>query len=129
MIIAIDPGREKCGLAVIGPDGGLKEKTIIGRAETVRLLPIYLKRYKVSTLVIGQGSFGDALARDLACLELKIETVFVPEKNSTREARKLYWQDNQPEGFWKFIPTSLRTPPRPVDDYAAVVLGKRHLKK
>jgi RNase H-fold protein (predicted Holliday junction resolvase) len=129
MILAIDPGKDKCGLAALDRDGNVREKRILAREELSKSIPLYVAKYGISGLVVGQGHFGREIAKELSKLELGISTVFVSEKDSTLEARKLFWKENKPKGFWRFIPTSLRVPPVPVDDYAAVILGKRYLKK
>ena len=68
------------------------------------------------------------IERQLNLSNIKSNIIFVDETNSTLEARKLYCQKNKPKGFWRLIPESLRLPPVHYDDYAAVVIGKRHLK-
>jgi RNase H-fold protein (predicted Holliday junction resolvase) len=129
MILAIDPGKDKCGLAVLDPGGKVQEKKILSREDLVKLLPHYLENFSVSTLVVGQGHFGKELEKELSKSELRADIIFVSEKHSTLEGRKLYWKENKPRGLLRFVPTSLRVPPVPVDDYAAVILGKRYLKK
>jgi RNase H-fold protein (predicted Holliday junction resolvase) len=128
MILAIDPGKDKCGLAVLDPQGRVATKAVLARADLVEQLPEYLRKFTIPTLVIGQGHFGQELARELEQLKLSAHLVFVSEKFSTLEARKLYWQENKPRGLLRLVPTSLRLPPVPIDDHAAVILGQRYLK-
>ena len=128
MILAIDPGKEKCGLAVLDANGRVMERKTLARQDLLDSLPNYMSKYRLSTLVVGQGFFGKSLSKDIARLELRADILFVSEKYSTLEARKLYWKENKPKGLWKLIPASLHLPPIPVDDYAAVILGKRYLK-
>ncbi len=126
MIIAIDPGRDKCGLAVLDRDGNVLEKRIIPRTEIKARLFQHLSSFSPASIIMGNSSNGRQLKEDFKDLDIKFS--FVSEKNSSLEARKLYWEENPPRGLWKIIPTSLRLPPVPVDDYAAVILGKRYLK-
>jgi RNase H-fold protein (predicted Holliday junction resolvase) len=128
MILAIDPGKDKCGLAVLDPQGQVLEKAVLAHANLLGHLPDYLKKYSISTLVIGQGHWGQELARELEQLKLKTHLVFVSEKYSSLEARQLYWKENKPRGLLRLLPTSLCLPPVPIDDHAAVILGKRYLK-
>jgi len=127
MILAIDPGKDKCGLAVLDVSGNVIEKEILLREHAPNALPYYVAKYGVSTLVVGRSAFGKELERELSKLDLKTNLIFVSEKHSTLEARKRYWKENGPKGLWKLIPTSLRVPPAPVDDYAAVIIGERFL--
>ena len=128
MILAIDPGKIKCGLAVLDEDGLVILKTILKRETIVKELKNYLKQYPITALVIGKGSFGTKLEREIGQQNIYPNVIFIPETNSSLEARTRYWQNNQPKGFWKLIPTSLRLPPVPIDDYAAVILAERYLK-
>lgn len=128
MIIAIDPGKEKCGLAVLDYSGYIVEQSILPRTETASRVAACASKYGVSTLVVGQGSFGRQVEKELAKLDLQTNIFFINEKDSTRQARKRYWQKNQPKGILRLIPTSLRVPPVPVDDHAAVILGERYLR-
>ena len=126
MILAIDPGREKCGLAVLDTDA--KEKKIIKTEEIEQAVTELFSKYKVDTIVIGSGTASKPVEKLVAGLDLRTDIVFFQEKYSTAEARKRYWKENPPKGLLKLIPTSLLFPPRPVDDYAAVILGERYLK-
>lgn len=127
MILAIDPGKSKCGLAVLGPDAAVLEKKVVSRAEAPAAIRDLAAKYSLAVLVVGRSSFGKDLEKELTRLDLKASLVFISEKYSTLEARRRYWKENPPKGLWKLIPTSLRVPPAPVDDHAAVIIGKRYL--
>ncbi|MGB9612633.1 MAG: resolvase [Candidatus Margulisiibacteriota bacterium] len=128
MILALDPGKEKCGLAILDQSGNVLEKKIIAPQEVSSLVPLLVAKYSLSVIIVGQSAFGKKIEKELLKLELKANIIFVSEKYSTLEARRRYWQENKPKGLWRLIPTTLRTPPVPVDDYAAVILGERYLK-
>ncbi|MEA3493792.1 MAG: hypothetical protein U9R38_05345 [Candidatus Margulisiibacteriota bacterium] len=128
MILAIDPGKEKNGLAVLNKDGNVLEQEIVQQKEIKNSILLLLSKHVVPVIVVGKSIFGRELEKSLLRMELKNNIIFVSEENSTLEARKRYWKDNRPKGLWRLIPTSLRVPPVPVDDYAAVVLGERYLK-
>lgn len=125
MILAIDPGSEKCGLALVEQTGKIISKKIIGRKEIKAYLADFLARQVVEQIVMGDSAFGRQLSQELS---LPQEIKYVQEKNSTLEARLRYWQANPPKGLWRLVPTSLRFPPVPVDDWAAVILAERYLK-
>ncbi|MDI6731433.1 MAG: resolvase [Candidatus Margulisbacteria bacterium] len=128
MILAIDPGREKCGLAILTEKGEVILKEIAARREIAYRVMDLTNNYQFPTLVVGKSAFGKEVEKDLMRLDIKANIIFISEKYSTLEARSLYWQDHRPKGFWRLIPTSWRVPPAPIDDYAAVVLGKRYFK-
>ena len=129
MILSIDPGKEKCGLAVLDATGNVLERKVVRRSETsTQTLPL-LAKYGIQTILIGRSASGKTVEQEFLRLELKAHLIFVPEKDSTRQARERYWKENPPKGWLKLIPTSLRVPPAPVDDYAAVILGERYLNR
>jgi len=127
MILAIDPGKYKCGLAILGFDKTIFEKQIIKRTAIITATLAYFNKYQILTVVVGDSSNGRSLAKEFA--KQNISVALIDEKNSTLEARELYWQESPPKGLWKLLPQSLRIPPRPVDDYAAVILAQRYLSK
>jgi RNase H-fold protein (predicted Holliday junction resolvase) len=127
MILAIDPGREKCGLALLDENGTVLEKEVLKRPDLFTRVKLIASRSVVSAVVMGEGAFGRAVEKELRQRGIELNVVFVSEKDSTFLARKKYWKDHPPRGIFKFIPVSLRVPPAPVDDYAAVILGERYL--
>lgn len=128
MILAIDPGSEKCGIALLDEKGILISKQIVSRKQFIASIKSLITQHSLTHLIIGKGAFGQLIEKELTKNILNLNIFFVDEKNSTLEARKRYWQANKPKGFWIFIPTSLRVPPVPIDDYAAQILGERYLK-
>ena len=51
----------------------------------------------------------------------------IEEAHSTEDARKLYWEENPPQGWKKIVPLGLLVPVEPLDAYAAAVLVRRFL--
>ncbi len=121
MILAIDPGSEKCGIARLENNGKIIEHKIVLRADILDVI----RKHSNCRIIIGNGASGKEIIKSLHNIEIEL----VCEKNSTLEARKLYWQENQPKGIWKFIPESLRIIPQPIDNYAAIILAKRYLNQ
>jgi len=124
MILAIDPGSLKCGLAVLDSGAKVLERKVIERAKLESEVSALAAKHRVDTIVIGGGTGAKSIQRELSGYNL----VFTGEKFSTLEARKRYWKNNPPRGLLRLIPTSLLPPPVPIDDYAAVVLGEGYLK-
>ena len=50
------------------------------------------------------------------------------ERNTTYEARDRYFADHPPCGLWRLVPLGMQSPPCPVDDYAAQLIGERYLR-
>ena len=58
----------------------------------------------------------------------KIGINYVDERNSSLEARRRYWQEKPARGIWRLIPTSMRVPPEPYDEYVALILIEHYLE-
>lgn len=126
-ILAIDPGREKTGIAILNNSDVLEHK-IINSEELVQIIKSLLEKYIIKTIVMGNGTSSkkkyDLLKREF----IDRDIVLINEYRTTDEARKLYFQENPPKGWKKLIPLGMQVAPVPVDDYAAIVIGRKYLK-
>ena len=126
-ILAIDTGREKTGIAILKNSDVLEHK-IINSEELVQIIKSLLEKYIIKTIVMGNGTSSkkkyDLLKREF----IDRDIVLINEYRTTDEARKLYFQENPPKGWKKLIPLGMQVPPVPVDDYAAIVIGRKYLK-
>ena len=126
-ILAIDPGREKTGIAILKNSDVLEHK-IINSEELVQIIKSLLEKYIIKTIVMGNGTSSkkkyDLLKREF----IDRDIVLINEYRTTDESRKLYFQENPPKGWKKLIPLGMQVPPVPVDDYAAIVIGRKYLK-
>ena len=131
-ILAVDPGNEKTGIAIVSPSGEMIYRKIISsntfNEDIERVLTEY---YGIVHIVCGNGTNHKHLYPSLQQIgrNHKITTSLIDESHSTEEARKLYWQYNPPTGWRKIIPTSMQFPPEPVDDLTALVIGLRYTKQ
>ena len=131
-ILAIDPGREKCGAAVLDQDKNVLWQCVVGLSD---LLPVSLqvtRQYGIRTVVLGNQTFSGEVRRMLQpLLEKKLvqKIINVDERGSTEMARARYWQAFPPCGWRWFIPRGLLIPPCAIDDFAAIILGERFLAK
>lgn len=126
-IIAVDPGRAKCGVAVVtGPD----PVRCIHRAvvETTRLvvdLAALMRRFPgVKTIIIGAGTGSAPLRRALRSTFTGLTVTPVDEHGSSERARARFLKENVPAGWRRLIPAGLRTPEIPYDDYVAIILAE-----
>lgn len=129
LYLGFDPGRDKCGLALVRADGQILEHRIVPSAEAVAELARIWRSQSVAALVIGDQTTSrqwQLLLRAEADLP---PLVPVNERNSTLEARQRYWQLFPARGWRRLLPRGLRQPPRPVDDIVAILLVERHLAR
>ena len=128
MILAIDPGIDKFGLAVLDLSGGIIDKKVILKEKFSQEISVMLNRYDPGALITGDGTGSDWVCGVLSALG-KGKVVRVDEKKSTLDARELAWRENPPGGIWKLIPKFFWPSPSDLDAWAAVVIGRRALKK
>ena len=127
-IIAVDPGKDKCGLAIVEPDGTIVAHEIAATAELVKKIEPITAAFPAAVIVMGDGTTSKA-AREKISAAFPTHTIeVIDEYRSTEEARSLYFADNPPQGWKRFLPRGLLSPPVPIDDYAAVVLARRFLR-
>jgi RNase H-fold protein (predicted Holliday junction resolvase) len=128
-IAAVDPGREKCGIAVLSRDGVVLMREVVAAAELAGRVQDARRAYGIRTVILGSGTGHATIKSELMSL-LAAETVEileVPEFETTLAARKLYFQRNPPRGWRRLLPQGLRLPPEPIDGYAAEAIGRRYL--
>ena len=129
MILGFDPGRDKCGLAVMGSDLQLHDHQVVVANKAIASILSLLQKFPIATLVMGDRTTAKQWQQQLEkVLPVTLKIFMVDEHNSTLEARDLYWQMYPAKGLTKLLPQGLREPPRPIDDIVAILLIKRHLK-
>lgn len=128
-ILAVDPGRDKCGVAALSTDGTVLYQRVVDTASMPNIISNLKRDYEADILVIGNGTTsGEAQTRiKNECPELHLEEV--DEYYTTQLARGEYWKVKPPKGWRRLIPTSMQVPPEPVDDFVAVILARRFLEE
>lgn len=130
-LLAIDPGSVKCGLAVLNQQGKVLLREISPSAQIAERITALVEQWNILHIVYGRSTGSKTIRQLLTNLvqseKSTFETHGVDERNSTLEARTLYWQEHPRSGLQRLLPISLLAPPEPVDDFAAVVLGHRFL--
>ena len=127
MIISIDPGKAKCGIAVVNSSGEVLKREVVSTTNIVEILSEFINEYSANKFLIGSGTFSKTVKKMITDLLPNITIEVVDEKHSTEVARKLYFKEYPPKGIFKIIPLGLQIPPVPYDDFAAVVLAKKYL--
>jgi RNase H-fold protein (predicted Holliday junction resolvase) len=125
--LGIDPGTRKAGYAVVGPDGGVLAQGI----EEIDALPAraegLIEAYGIDAIALGKGTNVEPVRAALSILGRPIH--LVDERETTLRARKLYFSEHPPRGWRRLIPLGLQLPPRPIDDYAAILIVRRYLER
>ena len=128
-IAGLDPGRDKCGFAVLQSDGTVLWQKVIETKALEREVRAAQEKYGFTRLVEGNGTASKEaharLTRALPELIIKV----VDEYRTTDMARKAYWRAKPPKGWRRLIPVTMQVPPEPVDDFVAVILATRYIKE
>jgi RNase H-fold protein (predicted Holliday junction resolvase) len=127
VILGVDPGSAKAGYALIDESGAV----IVAGIEPLEGLPARLAdiaaRHPIAAVALGRGT--NALPIKVRLERLNLPIHFVDEYETTRRARELYFVDHPPRGWRRLIPLGMQLPERPIDDYAAILIARRFLKR
>lgn len=126
MYMGIDPGRDKCGVAVLTLMGDIKFQRVVATEELDTVIKNLAAQFKIKSVILGNGTTHKAAAQKVSAAGLKFQ--LVDEKHTTEEARREYWKKNPPRGWRKLLPTSMQVPPEPVDAIVAEILVRRFLE-
>lgn len=152
LALGLDPGRDKTGFAFVNLDGDLLLSGIFPTSEreiffagitgaapnlsawitegSSDFLPANLGD-ELRFVVVGDGT----TSREFAAWTEGVfsacgcEILTVDERNTTLEARGLYWKIHEPGFLTRLLPEGLRVPGRVLDDLAAWAVALRGLKK
>lgn len=127
-ILGIDPGTRKCGYAVVER---IKAAPLeLGVVPTEQLVPTVTQlgqRFGIRAIALGGGTHTRPVAELLAHGGFTIEVV--DERETTLLARARYFDANPPRGWKRWVPRGLLVPPRPIDDFAALLIAERLLER
>lgn len=130
VILGFDPGRQKCGLAVMGIDRKLYYHEVIAAEDAILTIENLRQKYPISLLVMGDQTTAKSWKKQLTEKLIEpLRIVLVDERYSTLEARDRYWQMYPPRGLYRLIPEGMRPIPRPIDDIVAILLIERYLER
>ncbi|GBC92020.1 hypothetical protein HRbin15_00481 [bacterium HR15] len=142
--LAIDPGTQKAGVAIAElPDQSRMEdksptepnrfdellntvqilhRAVLPLEELLERLPVWLEQYAPQRLLLGAGTGSKALLARLKERFPHLHWELVEERDTTLQARRLYFHFHPPRGWRRLLPMGLRIPPEPYDDYVALLL-------
>ncbi len=126
-LVGFDPGREKCGVAIMTSDRSLVWHQVIPTAKVLTSLQELHRKYLFSLIVIGDQTGSKHWRAQLQAQFPDLEIATVSEQFTSQLARERYWQMYPPQGWHRLIPLGMRIPPRPIDDIVAIILLERWL--
>lgn len=127
--MGIDPGRSKCGIAIMTEKGEVVEKEIAETSNLSRKIEEILSRFSISKCILGNGTYADKVFNILQLLLDEEKIIFIEEADSTYIAEQRYLKENPPLGL-NFLNKIIKfKPKKPLDDYTAVVLVEKYLDR
>lgn len=129
-IIGVDPGREKCGLAVLDSEGVCVHRAVVQSSRLEEALAELASRYLPQAVVLGDRTAAGEFRQRMLSLfqEQQVPIHMVAEHLSSQEGRRDYLLAHR-RGLRRLIPLGLQWPREPYDDYVAEVLVRRYLER
>jgi RNase H-fold protein (predicted Holliday junction resolvase) len=127
MYLGFDPGRDKCGLAIVGEDRQVICHEVIAANYAIEQVREWLQEYDVDALIMGDQTASKTWQAELQQNFPRLPIHKVDERYSSLEARDRYWQMYPAKGLMGLLPKGMRQPPRPIDDIVAILLVERYL--
>ncbi len=129
MLLGFDPGKQKCGVAVMGLDRKLNFQAVIPSNEAIAKVGNLLESYPISLMVMGDQTASKQWKAQLQSTFPDLRIITVDERYSSQEARQRFWQMYPAQGLMKLVPLGMRSPNRPIDDIVAIILIERYLSR
>lgn len=127
-ILGFDPGRDKCGVAVVDLNCNILAHQVVPATTVLATLTHLRQQYNPQRIVMGNQTTAQQWRQQLERnLIPPLPITLIDERYSTLEARDRYWVLYPPKGLVRFIPQGMRTVPRPIDDIVAIILVERYL--
>nr|WP_286167490.1 pre-16S rRNA-processing nuclease YqgF [Arthrospira platensis] len=127
VILGFDPGRDKCGVAVVGDNQQVYYHQVVAANDAIATVESLCSQFSVQLVVMGNQTTSRTWKQQMrAVLPESIQIVEVDERYSSLQARDRYWEMYPPQGLSRLLPQGMRVPPRPIDDIVAIILVERY---
>ncbi len=125
-VLGVDPGTRKCGVAVVAEPLGAPQALEIDPTDQFgdRVVEL-VRRYGVRAIALGGGTHAGpvgGLLRGSGCRSASWTSTRPP----CRRGRATLPPTRRADGAGS-IPRGMLMPPRPIDDYAALLIAERYL--
>lgn len=130
LLLAIDPGSAKCGLALVAsPPPRVVERRVVAADHLVEQAGVLAGANPGIEIVIGRGTGSQVLVDSLRAALPGVVIYVVDEHETSRRARERYCRENPATGLRRLLPAGLRYPEEPYDDYVAIILAEDFLSQ
>ncbi len=126
-VLGIDPGTHKCGWALVSAPGMPPLALgIVALAVFPEAFAELVRTQAPRAIALGRGT-NAAAVRAMMAVASELPIALVDERETTIRARARYFAANPPRGWRRIVPRGMLLPPRPIDDFAAVLIAERFL--
>ena len=131
-VVALDPGRSKCGLLLADINTNtVLEGMVVPSGEVLDQLRDWLENAQkdsaeIAELIIGDGTSSTIWQQQLPA---NLRVCVVDETGTTLRARERYWQLWPSRGWKRLLPLGLRIPSGDLDAIAALVILEDYLDR
>jgi RNase H-fold protein (predicted Holliday junction resolvase) len=126
VIVAIDPGTAKCGVAVLTSTKQLLHREVVETTTLLTVVQVLVEKFDGKGIVVGDGTGSRPLQKSLQSAFPSLPIHRIKEDFTTLDARERYFEENPPKGLGRLVPRGLRVPKVPIDDYVATLLAERY---
>ena len=130
IVLAIDPGRSKCGVAVCTPRDDsdrprILHREVVSTDKLVMHVTALVDAHKPDVVLIGDGTQSATLRKAVGkALPDGMPFEEVPEAFTSQRVRARLQKEWLPKGLVRLLPSGLRPPPKAYDDYVAALLAE-----
>ncbi len=129
MYFGFDPGKDKCGLAIVSAHGQPLRQGVIPSDRALTTLQAWSQEFVIPTLILGDQTGSKQWRAKIQAILPDLDIQVIDERFSSQEARDRYWDVYPATGLQKLVPRGMRTPPRAIDDLVAIILVERFLNR
>jgi len=129
-LLALDPGSDKVGTAVLSFAKEEKEKTIVKKEKLLDHLEEVFNNYQIEEIVIGSGTGAEEVKEMISSIYSGLKISLVEEEYTTEEAQARYLEEKPMSNYEKLLRKIVSWKvKKALDDYAALIIGEKYLKK
>lgn len=133
IVIGVDPGRDKCGVAVAADERGTLTREVVARSSAASRVLDLIGQHSAHIVVVGNRTGSRELISEIqrACeaeFGSTVEVIPVDEHMTSQEARARYWRETPRRGWRRLVPATMLVPGNPIDDIVAEILALRYFK-
>ncbi len=138
VVIGFDPGRDKCGIAVVQVQNArstlprtelrVLHREVSPSSAALSKLQTLWQQFQAEQVILGNQTTAQGWKHQLESIISPQQIILVDERHSSQEARQRYWDFYPPQGWERLLPKGMRVPAKAYDDLVALILVERYCR-